>query len=170
MTTLPCGWIFWPCCLWVIRFKKKTQSFAYVVCRDNVNRAQNSDHAVRTCKRFVYPIVKIVRFMADTVFEKFTRCTKICGLFFFLIVPFGDDWLGRQTPITWQLRVHGLVYLGGVSFRRMHILAVRSFQSGCCTFLSSQFCENYWPLGLLSFPERRNLLEFGSWFCPRDCV
>ena len=35
--------------------------------------------------------------MADTFFEKFTRCAKICGLLFFFLIVL--DWLGRQTPI-----------------------------------------------------------------------
>ena len=38
--------------------------------------------------------------MADTCFEKFTRCAKLCGLFSWLY--FSDaDWLSRQTSITW---------------------------------------------------------------------
>ena len=37
------------------------------------------------------------------LFEKFTRCAKICGLLLLLLLSFsGADWLGRQTPITWS--------------------------------------------------------------------
>ena len=36
-------------------------SFVHVVCWDRVNRARNTDHAVRTFKRFLYSIVKITR-------------------------------------------------------------------------------------------------------------
>ena len=35
------------------------------------------------------------------LFEKFTRCAKICGLLLLLSFS-GADWLGRQTPITWS--------------------------------------------------------------------
>ena len=60
-----------------------------------MSRARNADHAARTCERFVYPVVKITRLpnMVDT----FTRCAKVCGLFFLIVLA---DWLGRQTPIT----------------------------------------------------------------------
>ena len=40
--------------------------------------------------------------MADT-FEKFTRCAKVSGLFYWLCFS-RADWLGRQTPITWNGR------------------------------------------------------------------
>ena len=39
--------------------------------------------------------------MEDTVFDKFTRCAKVCGLFFLIVFSSGADWLGRQTKITW---------------------------------------------------------------------
>ena len=37
-------------------------TFAHIVtsvCGDQVNKARNTDHAARTCERFVYSIVKI---------------------------------------------------------------------------------------------------------------
>ena len=37
--------------------------------------------------------------------EKFTRCAKVCGLFFPWMCFRGDDWLGRQTPITWTKKL-----------------------------------------------------------------
>ena len=37
------------------------RSFAHIVRRDHVNRARNANHAVKTCERFVYSIVKITR-------------------------------------------------------------------------------------------------------------
>ena len=75
---------------------------------------ENADQAVRPCKRFVYSTVKITRLYDyqtwQTLFERFTRCAKVCGLFFFLffffscLLCFSDaGWLGRQTPITVKL-------------------------------------------------------------------
>ena len=46
--------------LWVIMIKS-LWSFAHVVRRDQVNRSRNTDHAARTCKIFVYSIVKLTR-------------------------------------------------------------------------------------------------------------
>ena len=52
-----------------------------------MNRARNVDHAARVCKRFVHSIV----------FEKFTRCAKVCGLFS-LDCPFQAliGWAGKR--------------------------------------------------------------------------
>ena len=33
--------------------------------------------------------------MADT----FTRCAKVCGLVFLIVLFLGADWLGRKSPI-----------------------------------------------------------------------
>ena len=62
-----------------------------MVRQDQVNRVRNTDHAAWTCERFVYSIVEITRLY---IFEKFMRCTKVCGPFF-LIVVFGC-WLAGQ--------------------------------------------------------------------------
>ena len=91
--------------LWVIKIKS-LWSFARVVRRDHVNRARNADHTARACEMFVYSIVKITRLYDyqtwQTLFEKFTRCAKVCGLYFSSFCFSGADWLGRQSPITWQ--------------------------------------------------------------------
>ena len=46
--------------LWVITIKS-LWSFAHVVRWDHVNRARNTDHAARTCEKFVYSTVTITR-------------------------------------------------------------------------------------------------------------
>ena len=89
--------------LWVIKIKS-LWSFARVVHRNHMNRAQNADQAARTCERFVYSVVKITRLYDyqtwQTFFEKFKRCAKVCGLFildcaFWLLIGWASN-----TPIT----------------------------------------------------------------------
>ena len=81
---------------------KSPWSFAHVVRRDHMNRSRNADQAATTCERFILfysqnnKIVWLSN-MADTFLEKFTRCAKVCGLFF-LIVLFGC-WLAEQTKL-----------------------------------------------------------------------
>ena len=84
--------------LWVIKILKSLWSFARVVRRDHANRAWNADHAARTCERFVYSIVKITRLYdyqtwPTHLFVKFTRCAKVCGLFF--------SWFAFRVLIGW---------------------------------------------------------------------
>ena len=78
----------------------------HVVRRDHKNRAQNTDHAVRTCRRFVHSRVKITRLYEydyqtwQTNFPRNSQGVQRFVGFFFLVVLFAD-WLGRQTPIRW---------------------------------------------------------------------
>ena len=69
-----------------------------------MNSTRNADHTAGTCERFVHSIVIIQDCMiikhGRHMFEKFTRCAKVCGLFF-LIVLLDADWLARPTPTTW---------------------------------------------------------------------
>ena len=46
--------------------------------------------------------------MADTFFEKFTRCAKVCGYVFAVA-----DWLDRQTPMTWLFLIFWFCFLSG---------------------------------------------------------
>ena len=62
------------CSLWVIKIKS-LWSFAHVVCQDHVNRVRNADHAARTCEKFVYLTVKIIRFS-----DYQTWPTHLCAL------------------------------------------------------------------------------------------
>ena len=86
---LPEVFIF-SCCAWLWNWLIKIKipwSFAHVVRRDQVNRLRNTDHAARTRDMFVYSIVKnktrLYHYQTwQRHFEKFTRCAKICGLFF----------------------------------------------------------------------------------------
>ena len=60
---------------------------------------------MRTCESFVHSIVRITRLYDHQTwpthfFEKFTRCAKECGLFFFLVALSGCWLAGQQTPIT----------------------------------------------------------------------
>ena len=70
--------------LWVTKIK------AHVARRGHVNRAQNADHAAKTCDRFVYSIVKVTKLYdyqtCQTFFERFIRCSKVCGLFFLIVL------------------------------------------------------------------------------------
>ena len=79
---------------WVIKIKS-LWAFAHVVRRDHVNSTRNAAQAVRTCDRFV----KISRVDYQTwpthLFEKCTRCVKVCGLFFLVVLS--RCWLPRQT-------------------------------------------------------------------------
>ena len=71
--------------LWVIKIK---EPIILCACRVHVIRAQCADQAART----VYLFGSIIYFY----FEKFPRCAKVCGLFFFSSLCFpGADWLGR---------------------------------------------------------------------------
>ena len=84
--------------LWVIKIKKSLWSFALVVRRDHVNRARNTDHAVRTRERFVYSIAKITRFYDYQTWQTYlSRSSRGAQRFvgFFLIMLFGC-WLARQ--------------------------------------------------------------------------
>ena len=54
--------------LWVTEIKK---SPVHHRSQDHVNRAQNADHAVRTCDRFVHSIVKITRLYDYQTCQKF---------------------------------------------------------------------------------------------------
>ena len=61
---------------------------------DNVNRARNADHAARTCERFVYSIVKILKdFMIIKrdrhIFREIHEVCRGLWAFFVLIVLFG---------------------------------------------------------------------------------
>ena len=86
-----------------------------------VNRARNADHAVKTCERFVYSIVKITRLyvyqtcMADTFFSNSRGVQRFVGFFSWLCF-LDADWLGRQTPITWYVLV-GSLHVNVSTFR-----------------------------------------------------
>ena len=83
--------------IWVIKIKKLMILCAHSTLRSS-EQSTKTDQAARTYERFVYSIVKIRRMwlsnsMADISFEKFMRCTKVCGLC--LTVLFGH-WLAGQ--------------------------------------------------------------------------
>ena len=59
---------------------KKLWSFAHIVRRDQINSAQNTDQATRTCERFVCSTVKRTLFWLSNDF--FTTCERACGLSF----------------------------------------------------------------------------------------
>ena len=84
--------------VWVIKMKSPW-SFGHVVCRLHVNRARNTDHAARTCERFVYSIVKITRLydsqIWQTHFEEIYELRKGLWASFFLIVLL-RCWLAEQ--------------------------------------------------------------------------
>ena len=89
---------------------KSPWPFVHLVRQDQVNSARNTDHAARVCERFVYSRVKITRLYdyqtwQTHLFEKFTRCAKVCGLFF-LTVLFGCRLAG-------QVNCDHTVYLQG---------------------------------------------------------
>ena len=50
----------------------------------------------------------IIKHSSDTFIEKFTRCAKVCGLFFLGCAFLDADWLGKQTSVTWVAM--GLVF------------------------------------------------------------
>ena len=84
--------------LWVIKIKS-LWSFAHVVRRDHVNRTRKrrsrSENMGKVCLSYSQNIkILLLSNMATTLFAKFTRCAKVCGLFF-LIVLFGC-WLAGQ--------------------------------------------------------------------------
>ena len=67
---------------WVIKIKKPM-----ILCARSTSRSREQYHAARTCKRFVYSVVKITRLYDCQTWpthflEKFTRCAKVCGSFF----------------------------------------------------------------------------------------
>ena len=91
--------------LWVIKIKS-LWSFAHVVRRDHVNRARNTDHAARTCERFVLfygqnnKTVWLSN-MADIFLKQIYEVRKGMWAFFSWLCFPGSDWLGRQALITW---------------------------------------------------------------------
>ena len=98
--------------LWVIKIKSPW-SFAHVVCKSQVNRAQNAYHAVRTCERFVYPIVKMTglydyQTQQTHQWRNSRGAQRFVGFFPWLCF-LGDDWLGRPILITrlWEEVVGG---------------------------------------------------------------
>ena len=84
--------------LWVIK-RKSPWSFAHVERQDHVNSVRNADHVASVRERFVYSIVKIARLHDYQMFDKFTRCAKVCGLFSWLCW-FG--WAGEFRSHGWD--------------------------------------------------------------------
>ena len=81
-----------------------------ILCARSTSRSREQSMKRRPSSEnmfFLLSIVKITRFYdyqtwPTHLFDKFTRCAKVCGLFFPLLLCFlGADWLGRETPITW---------------------------------------------------------------------
>ena len=82
--------------LWVIKIKS-LWSFARVVHRNHVNRAQNADQAARTCERFVYSIVKIIWLSNVTdIFREIQEVRKGLRAFYSWLCFLVADWLGEQ--------------------------------------------------------------------------
>ena len=115
-----CRWLLRPqwvklCCIsWreCVRVKGPW-SFAYVVRRDHVNRAQNADHATRTCEILYYSqnnkIVWLSN-MADTLVWEIHEVCK--GLWSFFLIVYFRCWLARQAnSVTWGLMSILLVIL-----------------------------------------------------------
>ena len=86
--------------LWVIKMKKPV-----IICARSTPRSREQSTAAGRCEMFVYSIGKVTRFYyyqtwLINLFEKFTRCAKVCALFSWFRFS-GADWLRKQTPITW---------------------------------------------------------------------
>ena len=97
--------------LWVIKIKSP-RSFAYVIRWNHVNRARNADQAARTCEAVCMSYsqnnkIFWVSNMTGHMFEEFTRCAKVCGLF---ILLFGC-WLAGQTNPDHVVIIKGLFFL-----------------------------------------------------------
>ena len=85
--------------LWVMKIKKPMILCVRSMSVDHVNRAQNADHAARTCERFVYSRVKMTRLYDyqtwQTHFGGNSRCAQRFVGFYFLVVLFGCWLAGR---------------------------------------------------------------------------
>ena len=64
--------------------------------RNQVNRSRNTDHAARTCERFVYSILIITMILHGRQFLRKSRGAKGMWAFFSSswMCLSGDDWLG----------------------------------------------------------------------------
>ena len=96
----------WSRCTTCAKVHRLFLSFARIVCGDQVNSARNADHAVRTCEKFVYSIVKITRLndyhtSRPTHFEEIYAVRKGMWVFISWLCFADADWLSRQTPVTW---------------------------------------------------------------------
>ena len=60
---------------------KKAYDSLHVVHRDQVNRARNADTQRERAKRLFYSQDYMIVKHGKHIFEKFTKCAKVCGLF-----------------------------------------------------------------------------------------
>ena len=129
---------------WVIKIKKSLRSFAHAVCRDQMNRARNADHAAGTHERFAYSRVKIVWLsnMADTFLWEIHEVRK--GMWvFFLGCAFGC-WLAEQTNSDHMDHVIGvfdLLDLWVIKIKRPMILCARSTSRSNISNMEDTFVE-----------------------------
>ena len=111
------------CCVWILRspwFVGNRDKNAHDPLRTQHVDITWTEHETQITQRehtrFVYSVVKITRYY-QTFLEKSTRCAKVCGLFF-LIVLFGR-WLSGQTNCDHVVTVKKICILDSIKLENL---------------------------------------------------
>ena len=131
----PCDWIFQP--HWFVGNQDK-KAIILSTCstsRFTMNRAQNADHAARTCERFVYSIVKMTRLYDYQTWQThfLGEIHKVCkgiwsffSLLYFLDAVWHMDFSWLWCNQTWQI-LHPVEHLACCVYNS-HVSWVDSFR------------------------------------------